>query len=295
MRPFAIGALQMHVGAGSDNTKAAADAIRSMVKHFPWVEMVLLSELAVSGMDTHDAQPLGGPSQALFREVARELGIWLVPGTIYESDGDKVYNTATVFDPSGKIVGHYRKMFPFEPYESGVTPGTEPLVFDVPGVGRFGLSICYDMWFPEHSRWLASQGVEVILHPTLTTTIDRDVELAIVRATAAQNQCFIVDVNGLGAGGNGRSIVVGPAGDVLHAAGVDPQEIPIELDLERVSRSRERGLRGLGQPLKSLRNRAFDFPHYAPGARSSYFDTLGPLKMPARPRPPSLAGESNDE
>ncbi len=75
------------------------------------------------------------------------------------------------------------------------------------------------MWFPETSRTLAAMGAEVILHPTLTATIDRDVELAIVRATAAQNQCFVFDINGVGDGGNGRSIVVGPAGDVLYQAG----------------------------------------------------------------------------
>ena len=72
-------------------------------------------------------------------------------------------------------------------------------------------------------------------------------------------------------------------GDVLLSAGSDEQEIPIELNLEQVSRSRERGLRGLGQPLKSLRDRKFDFPHYAPGARSAYFDSLGALELPKRP------------
>ena len=71
-------------------------------------------------------------------------------------------------------------------------------VFDVPDVGRFGLSICYDMWFPETTRQLTSQGVEVLLHPVLTGTTDRDAELAIARATAAQFQCYVIDVNGLG-------------------------------------------------------------------------------------------------
>ena len=283
MRHIAIAGLQMEVRLGADNTDTAVRKIREMVHRFPWIELVLLSELAVSGMHPDDAQPLPGPSEERFRELAAELGIWLIPGSIYERVGGHVFNTASVIDPLGVVVGRYRKMFPFHPYEPNVEPGLRPFVFDIPGVGRFGMSICYDLWFPEHSRWLVSQGVEVILHPSLTDTIDRDVELAIVRATAAQHQCFVVDVNGVGAGGNGRSIIVGPYGDVLHAAGGDPQEMPIELNLELVARSRERGLRGLGQPLKSLRDRAFDFPLYAPGARSEYFDSLGPLELPSRP------------
>lgn len=282
MSTFAVAGLQMKVKPHCDNTEHAVSEIREMVTRFPWIEMVLLSELAVSGMHLRDAQPLPGPSERRFQELAAELGIWLIPGSMYEKVEDKIYNTASVIDPKGRIVGRYRKMFPFMPYEPNVTPGDRPFVFDVPGVGRFGISICYDMWFPEHSRWLVSHGVEVILHPTLTDTIDRDVELAIVRATAAQHQCYVIDVNGVGAGGNGRSMIVGPAGDVLHAAGSDFQEMPIELHLEHVTRTRQRGLRGLGQPLKSLRDRPFDFPLYAPGARSEYFDSLGPLVMPVR-------------
>lgn len=282
MRSIAVAGLQMKVKPGADNTARAIHDVREMVRRFPWIELVLLSELAVSGMNRSDARPLPGPSEDAFAALAKELGIWLVPGSMYEAVGDKVYNTASVLDPSGGVVGRYRKMFPFNPYEPGVEAGEEPLIFDIPHVGRFGLSICYDMWFPEHTRWLVSHGVEVILHPTLTDTIDRDVEVAIVRATAAQNQVFVVDVNGVGAGGTGRSSIVGPAGDVLFTAGGDVQEMPIELNLDQVTRTRERGLRGLGQPLKSLRDRGFDFPHYAPGARSEYLDSLGPLVMPTR-------------
>ena len=65
----------------------------------------------------------------------------------------------------------------------------------------------------ETSRTLAVMGAEVILHPTLTPSIDRDVELAIAKSTAAVNQCFVIDINGVGDGGNGRSILVAPTGD----------------------------------------------------------------------------------
>ena len=117
---------------------------------------------------------------------------------MFEDAGDvRICNTAVVIDPDGEIVAKYRKMFPFRPYETDeVSAGTEVCLFDVPGVGRFGLSICYDIWFPETTRQLTSQGVEVLLHPVLTGTADRDAELAIARATAAQFQCYVFDVNG---------------------------------------------------------------------------------------------------
>lgn len=293
MRPFAIAGLQIDVRKG-DQTDHAIDRIRTMVKRFPWIQMVLLSELAATGHEPQDAQTLPGPSEDRFAALAAELGIWLLPGSIYERVGDKIYNTTPVIDPSGAVIGRYRKMFLFQPYEPAISAGDQPLLFDIPGVGRFGVSICYDLWFPETIRWLVSQGAEVILHPSLTDTIDRDVELAIVRATAAQNQCFVIDVNGAGEGGNGRSLVVGPAGDVLHEASTNEEEFHLEIDLDRVSRSRIVGLRGLGQPLKSLRDRAFDFPLYAPGARSAYFDSLGPLEKAPRGSRAGILGKGQD-
>ena len=296
MRPFAIAAMQLDIPEGNSHLDQVIEKIRHTARRFPWIEMVVLSELA-AGYKRADATTLPGPVENKFRALAEELGLWIIPGSFYELSEGKIYNTTPVIDPNGDVLGRYRKMFPFYPYEAGVTAGEAPFVFDVPSVGRFGVSICYDMWFPETTRWLAAMGAEVIIHPTLTDTIDRDVEFAIVRAAAAQNQCFVIDVNGVGHGGNGRSCIVGPAGDVLHQAGTAEQEIPIEIDLDRVSRSREVGLRGLGQPLKSFRDRAFEFPHYAPGARFEALDRLGPLELPQRgttaglrPKPKDLVG-----
>jgi predicted amidohydrolase len=152
----------------------------------------------------------------------------------------------------------------------------------VPEVGRFGVSICYDMWFPETTRTLAAMGAEVILHPTMTDTIDRDVELAIARASAATNQVYFFDVNGVGDGGVGRSIINDPSGYVLHQAGSGAEIMPIEVDLGRLRRERERGMRSnLGQPLKSFRDRACDFSVYRKGSADfSYLNSLGPLVKP---------------
>ena len=214
--------------------------------------------------------------------LAHKHGIWLVPGSIYElRDGD-IYNTTLVINREGIVVGRYSKMFPFLPYERGVEAGSEFLVFDVPDVGRFGISICYDIWFPETTRTLAWMGAEVILHPSLTNTLDRDVELAMVRACAAQNQCYVIDVNTTGDPlGMGRSLFAGPDGEILHQAGTGVEIMPLELDLGRVRRCRERGLKGLGQPLKSFRDGPASYPVYSHGpAHSPYLAKLGALELP---------------
>ncbi len=144
----------------------------------------------------------------------------------------------------------------------GVTGGDDCLVFDVENAGRFGLSICYDMWLPETTRTLVARGAEVILHPVLTHTIDRDVELNIARASAAMFQTYIFDINGIGIGGNGRSCVIDPSGRTIHQSSVQKELIPTEVDFDQARRQRERGMMHLGQPLKSFRDRTVDFSVY---------------------------------
>lgn len=283
MRPFAIAGMQLSLSAVHENVTAMGTKLDILMGVFPWVQMVVFSELAPYGPLLCNAKPFPSPAEPIFREWAKKHGIWLLPGTMFEQVGDKTYNTAMVIDPAGSVVGYYRKQFPFRPYEEGVSGGTEFMTFDVPDAGRFGVSICYDLWFPETARTLAAMGAEVILHPTLTGTIDREVELSIVRATAAQNQCFVFGINGYGDCGNGRSIVVGPAGEVLYQGQSAPETIPIEIDFDRVRRSREVGLRGLGQQLKSFRDRSVEFPVYgAEGRHWPYLNSLGPLVKPDR-------------
>ncbi len=283
MTPFAIAGVQMHVSGLAENVTAMRHQIDVLMGIYPWVQMVLFSELAPFGPLPENAQSLPSATEESFQEAASRHGIWLIPGSMFERVGHEIYNTASVINPAGEVVGRYRKMFPFYPYEHGISPGLEFLVFDVPEVGRFGLSICYDAWFPETTRTLTAMGVEVLLRPVLTGTIERDVELAIARATAAMFQCYVFDINGLGAGGNGRSCVIDPAGTVLYQAAAEAAMIPIEIDLDQVRRQREVGLRGLGQPLKSFRDRKVDFSVYRPESfESAYLRGLGPLAMPAR-------------
>jgi len=282
MKPFAVAGIQMKVSAIVPNVEMMKLKINITMNLYPWVEMIVFSELSPYGPFTKTAQPIPNNFEAEMQALAKKYGIWLLPGSIFESRNDKIYNTASVINPNGEIVNRYSKMFPFYPYEVGVTPGSEFCVFDVPDVGRFGVSICYDMWFPETIRTLAVMGAEVILHPTLTGTIDREIELSIVRSMAAINQCFFFDVNGLEAGGSGCSIVCGPDGRVLYEAGGNEEIFPLEINIERVKRSRELGVLHLGQPLKSFRDHIGQFTVYQSGSDLSYLESLGPLIKPKR-------------
>ena len=276
MSVIGIAALQLEAASG-DNTDSMAAEIDAVMRRYPWVDMVLLGELNAYGSDPKYAQPMPGEFEERFAAIARRHGIWLVPGSIMERAGDVCHNTAPVMDPEGRVIARYRKQFPWEPYEKNVTPGSEFVVFDVPGIGRFGVSICYDMWFQETLRTLAWMGAEVILHPSLTSTIDREAEQCIVRASAAMYQCYFVDVNLAGPLGVGGTIVAGPGGEVVHQAGKGREIMVFRLDLEQVREARRNGWHGLGQPLKSFRDSRLQFPPYVEGHDSGYLRSLGPL------------------
>jgi len=261
------------VSAFNDNVERMGAYVTHIRTRFPWVRMVLFSELCPLGPSHDKAEPMPGATEARLCEIAKRSGLWLIPGSMLERTPEgRLYNTSPVIDPNGAVIARYRKMFPFRPYEKDTSGGTEFCVFDVPGAGRFGVSNCYDMWFPETTRTLAAMGAEVILHPTMTDTIDRDVELAIARASSVQNQVWFFDINGVGDGGVGRSIVCDSSGNVLHQAQVGAEIIPIVVDFAQVRREREQGLRSnLGQPLKSFRDRDCDFDVYR---KDSENDTL---------------------
>ena len=283
MTPFAIAGVQMYVNALQSNVEGMIQRLDVLMARFPWTQMVLFSELAPYGPLDRFAQPPENEALDQFCTAARKHRVWLIPGSMFLRDPETglVYNTSVVINPEGEIIRRYAKMFPFRPYEAGIAAGEDFCVFDVPEVGRFGLSICYDIWFPETTRQLTAQGVEVLLHPVLTGTTDRDAELAIARATAAQFQCYVIDVNGLGAGGVGRSLVVDPSAHVLHQSAGQEDMFPIEVDLSAVRRQRETGMKGLGQVLKSFRDRSVDFSVYDRNSGTDAFlKTLGPLEIP---------------
>lgn len=284
MTPFAIAGIQMHISAVNENVTAMEHRLDILMARFPWVQMVLFSELAPFGPLARFAEPIPGTTEERFQAAARRHGVWLIPGSMFEKTPDgKIYNTSSVINPQGEIIARYRKIFPFRPYEREAEAGSEFCIFDVPDVGRFGVSICYDIWFPETTRQLTSQGVEVLLHPVLTGTTDREAELAITRATAAQFQCYVFSVNGLGAGGVGKSCVVDPSASVVYQTAGQEEMFPLEIDLDLVRRQREVGINGLGQLLKSFRDRSADFSIYdRTSGTDAYLHTLGELSVPER-------------
>jgi len=292
-RLFGIAGVQMSVVAWNPTATIdkMAQVFNRIGRSFPWVQMVLFHELCPSGLVQYDAlpdwdtwssilQPIPGPFSDRLCELARREKRWLIPGSLYERDGDKTYNTSIVISPDGEIVAKYRKIFPWYPYESEVTPGDSFCVFDVPGVGRFGIAICYDMWFPELIRTLVWKGAEVILHPTMTPTPDRDLELILSQSSAITNQCYFLDINGMGPWGGGRSMIVDPDGRVLQKVGSQETILTEILDLDRVKITREYGNLGMTQTLKQLRDSQIRFPQYQQDiASGEVFKKLGPLTL----------------
>jgi predicted amidohydrolase len=278
MTHFAIAGLQLDLPE-RQNLDLVLDKTRLTLQRFPWVQMVVLSELAICGANPNRAEALPSDTERQLCKLAKELGIWYLPGSLFQAKDELVFNTMPVINPQGDVISRYAKMYPFYPYEKGVAEGQRVCTFEVPNVGRFGVSICYDIWFPELSRALIQQGAEVILHPSMTNTQDRDIEQAIVRATAAQNQCYVIDVNGAGEQGYGKSCLAGPDGEVIHAAGSGEEIMLVDVDFARIRRSRERGLMGLGQPLKSFRDAGHDFTSME---TQDFLATLGPLEVPQR-------------
>ena len=279
MSLFSIAALQLALPR-ADNRDLLERETESVIRAFPRTRMVVFPELASFGPAVEAAETMPGPTEERYRALARKHRIWLIPGSLYERAGEDVYNTAPVIDPGGEVVARYRKMYPFLPYEKGITPGAEFVVFDVPDAGRFGLSICYDQWVPETTRAIVWKGAEAIIHPTMTGTIDRPLELVLARANAIANQCYFADVNAAGELGKGSSIVVGPEGEVLHESGATAESIAFTIDFDRVRRVRRGGTLQLGQILKSFRDTPVEYPCYrGTYERSESLAALGALEI----------------
>lgn len=217
-------------------------------------DLVVYPELHLFGTDAWPAQEseqrlrasavgLDGGRVDELRAIARDAGVWLVPGSVCErGDRGELFNTALAIAPDGALAASYRKIFPWRPFEP-YDPGDRFVTYDTE-VGTLGLSICYDAWFPEVTRHLAWMGAEVVVNIVKTTTPDRTQELVLARANSIVNQTFTVSVNCAGPVGRGQSILVDPEGGVLATAGVDPEVLTVTIDLDHVDRVRELGTAG---------------------------------------------------
>ncbi|MEV5969622.1 carbon-nitrogen hydrolase family protein [Streptomyces sp. NPDC051921] len=291
MRTLAVAALQTApVPYDPEATwQRFAHQVRTTRSLFPHVQLVVVPELllaaegpllgpAPEGWMERTAEPVPGPTTDRVCALARETGLWLVPGSVYErGDDGLVYNTAVAVSPEGGIAARYRKVFPWQPYER-TTPGREFTVFDIPGTGRIGLAVCYDGSFPETVRQLAWLGAEVIVQPTLTTTRDREMELVCARANAWTNQVYVVNVNAADPAGVGASAVVDPEGVVRQQAGGGEEVLVDVLDLDTVSRVRTYGSAGINRPWAQLARHGADIslPMYGGAFRTpSWFEEGG--------------------
>ena len=201
--------------------------------------------------------PLGeGRLERLLGELARELDVWIVGGTVAERDGDAVFDTTPLIAPDGEIVSRYRKIHLFDVELPGqpsfresatFTPGHELVTHETPG-GRVGLAICYDVRFPELFRGLMALGAELFAIPAQFQHRTGEAHWEVlVRARAIEDQCFVAAAAQWGEFGppeerrrsHGRSMVVGPWGDVLADAPVEGSEVRVaDVDLAELRRVR---------------------------------------------------------
>lgn len=194
------------------------------------------------------AQPMNGRRINRLSGIAKKFNIWLIPGTVCERGEDgALYNTLPVFSPDGKLVTSYRKCFPWRPYEP-YEPGDKFVVFDIPNIGRIGLAICYDIWFPEVVRHLAWMGAEVIINPAQTSTSDRAQERILIQANSIFNQVFMVSVNAAAPVGTGQSMITDPEGNIrTEARSESPTILTDVLNLDAVSRVHKYGTAGINR------------------------------------------------
>jgi deaminated glutathione amidase len=228
---------------------AAADGAELIVLPEKWSVLGTGDDLRAG------AQPLDGAAISWARATARELGVDLIAGSISErvEGSEKLRNTSVHVDSRGEVAAVYRKLHLFDVEVDGTRyaesenedPGDEPVLTTAQGVG-VGMSICYDLRFPELYRGLALRGARILTVPaafTLATT--RDHWEVLLRARAIENQAFVIAPNQIGEHppGNrsgGRSMIIDPWGLVLAVAPDKESHVIADLDMELLAGVRER-------------------------------------------------------
>ncbi len=200
------------------------------------------------------AEPIPGPTSTLMAALARELGIHLLSGSILEAVAgeNKVYNTSLLFNPQGELLAKYRKIHLFD---VGLTDGVAISESETRKAGQevvvadtefcpMGLTICYDLRFPELYRRLVEGGSQLIFVPSAFTTLTGEAHWeSLLRARAIENQVYIIAPDQVGQSPNsmdtyGNSMIVDPWGKVLDRASGGPGLIFGEIDLTYLARVR---------------------------------------------------------
>ena len=273
-----VAAVQLNSSADLRANLASADRLTRAAAARGASLIVLPEKWTAIGSDEQlraAAQTLEGEALSWARAIARELSLDLVAGSILEllPGQDKLANTCVHVDPQGEIRAVYRKLHMFDVEVGGRSyresdleePGDEIVCSQAADGTELGLSICYDLRFPELYRVLAVRGARVIVVAaafTLATT--RDHWETLLRARAIENQAFVVAANQVGAhpGGHrsgGRSMIVDPWGVVLAQAPDSEGHVLAELDLER-----QRQIRSELPSLANRRPAAYRWPDEVP-------------------------------
>jgi predicted amidohydrolase len=259
-RKIKVGCVQLRCGEDvAENVRSALSLIRDA--HKAGAQFIATPEntnlMAADGGAKLEKTVAEADDTALpqFANVAEELGVWLLVGSlgIKVSEG-KTANRSYLLGPNGRIAARYDKIHLFdvnlpsgETYRESntVAPGAEAVVATLPW-GRLGLSVCYDLRFPQLYRALAKDGAEILTVPSaFTETTGKAHWHVLLRARAIENGCFVVAPAQGGTHANGRktyghSLIVGPWGDILAEAGIDPGIITAELDLAEIAAVRAR-------------------------------------------------------
>jgi deaminated glutathione amidase len=200
------------------------------------------------------AEPIPGPSSKALSELARELGIYLLAGSILEeiSNSERAYNTSLLFAPSGKQIARYRKIHLFDvDLPNGVSlresqtraHGESPEVVKTE-LGAMGLTVCYDVRFPELYRKLAEQGAELIFVPSAFTAYTGAAHWeTLLRARAIENQAYIIAPDQFGKTANsfethGHSMIIDPWGRIIAELPDGPGVITATIDFDYLAKIR---------------------------------------------------------
>jgi predicted amidohydrolase len=200
------------------------------------------------------AEPIPGPTVKALGLLARDLGIWLCAGSILErvAGEPRAYNTSCLLDPRGELVARYRKLHLFDVELTGRVavresdtraPGSEVVVAPTP-FGTLGLSICYDLRFPELYRALVRAGAEILLVPSAFTHFTGAAHWEVLcRARAIENQCYLIAADQTGTSPHGfadwgDSCIVDPWGRVVGRAGDGEDVVVAEIDRNTIARVR---------------------------------------------------------
>jgi deaminated glutathione amidase len=227
---------------------AAADGAELVALPEKWNLLAAGEELVA------EAEPLDGPSLAAARSWARELGIHLLAGSVAElaGEGERAFNTSVLIGPEGEDLAVYRKLHMFDVEAGGVAyreseheqPGEEIVSAPVDGV-ELGLTVCYDLRFPELYRILAVRGARLIAVPSaFTAATGRDHWEVLLRARAIEDQVFVIAPNQVGEAPPhysswGHSAIVDPWGVVLAVAPDEECFVTADLDLAVQERVRD--------------------------------------------------------